>query len=442
MCAALAGAFALGFWFRGSEAGAHTTAPGRKVLYWHDPMHPAFRSDKPGTAPDCGMALEPVYEGEAPAAWKAPGGVSVAAADAHALGIRVGVAEKGRPAQTLRLFGRVTADETRVYKLFANSEGWVREISPWRVGSIVEKDELLATFFSREIVNAQQAYLYALSTKESRQNASDEQKKADEGQARLAEESLTSLGMSETQRREIAASRKTSTLMQVRAPAPALILARNVALGQRVDRSLELFRLADIRRVLVLADVFERDARLMPRGGRATVRYQGETLAAEVRRELPVFDAETRSFKLRLEVDNPRHLLRPDMFVQVEVPAELPEAVTVPSDAVIDSGSRRIVYVSPKEGEFEPREVETGWQSGGRVAVTRGLEAGERVVVSGTFLVDSESRIKLAAAGAAQAELDPVCGMKADPATALKAERDGKTRYFCSETCRKAWLGR
>jgi membrane fusion protein, copper/silver efflux system len=441
--AALAAAFGLGYWFRGGAAGAQGAPTVRKVLYWHDPMHPAYRSDKPGAAPDCGMALEPVYEGEARASWKGPGTVSIEPPKALAVGIRVGRAERMSGAQTLRVTGRVAPDETRLYKIIATVDGTVREIAPLRIGRLVEKDELLATYFTRDLVSAQQAYFYALNTKDQlKANTPADQLKLVEGQIQVAEENLANLGMSEPQRREIAKIRRTTSLLQVRAPESGILVARNVSMARRVERSTELFRVADLRRVYVVADLFEREAKLAPRGGHATVRYQGESIRADVDPELPLFDPESRTMKLRVEADNSRFLLRPDMLVQVEIPINLPDAVTVPADSVIDSGKRQIVYVNPEEGTFEPREVEVGWRFGDRVAIRRGLREGERIVAGGTFLVDSESRIKLAAAGAqAKGEVDPACGMTVDRSNALKAERRGSTRYFCSESCRKKWLG-
>jgi Cu(I)/Ag(I) efflux system membrane fusion protein len=159
---------------------------------------------------------------------------------------------------------------------------------------------------------------------------------------------------------------------------------------------------------------------------------------------LPQFDPESRTLKTRFELDNPGLILRPDMFVDVELHVEMPAAVTVPADAVIDLGSRKTVYVAPAEGMFEPRVVQTGWRLGDRVQIVSGLEPGERIVVSSNFLVDSESRMKLAAFGsasAAQQVKDPVCGMNVDPAApgTLKVTRAGTTYYFCSESCKKSF---
>jgi Cu(I)/Ag(I) efflux system membrane fusion protein len=170
----------------------------------------------------------------------------------------------------------------------------------------------------------------------------------------------------------------------------------------------------------------------------------------------PQFDPASQTMKVRLELANPGAALRPEMYVDVELDANRPEAVTVPADAVLDAGVRKTVFVEVGVGRFEPRDVETGWRAGGRVEIVRGLAAGERIVVSGTFLVDSESQLRAAGAGAAGsappapaaaaadgAPVDPVCGMTVDAASAQAAGRThvhgGKTYYFCSDGCRSAF---
>lgn len=445
-------AFFAGFWVRDRSHGAPEAAPaGRKVLYWHDPMHPAYRSDKPGIAPDCGMQLEPVYaDGEGPQSTLAstvPGTVAISPETQQALGIRLGKAERAPQNQTMRLLGRVNVDETRIYPLFATVDAWIREISPDAVGNIVPKDALLATYFSRELLTPQQSYIYALNTKDQAAQkglTTPDQTRVIDSQLRNAEEALQTLGVSEYQIREIARTRKSASLMQVRAPVAGIILARKVSQATRIDRNTELYRIADLDRVWVLADVYEREAKFIPLGAKALVRYEGHVLPAQISTALPQFDPASRTLKVRLELDNPGYLLRPDMFVDVEFPVRLPPAVTVPADAVVDSGLRKIVYVDRGDGQLEPRQVETGWRFGDRVAITRGLADGERVAVAGAFLVDSESRMKLAALGPTEqakagSAKDPVCGMEVDPAKGAKFEYQGKTYYFCSDSCRKAF---
>ncbi len=162
-----------------------------------------------------------------------------------------------------------------------------------------------------------------------------------------------------------------------------------------------MFQIADLGRVWVLADVFENEASFFRPGVEAAVRLPGrdKPLRAVMSRVLPVFDAVTRTLKVRLEADNPAFALRPGMFADVELPLRLEAAITVPVEGLLQSGRRTIVFVERSGGIFEPRAIETGWRLGGRVEVVAGLEAGERIALDGTFLLDSESRLQAASDG-------------------------------------------
>ena len=197
-------------------------------------------------------------------------------------------------------------------------------------------------------------------------------------------------------------------------------------------------------RVWILADLFGDEANYVRPGDKVkvTLADRDETYMATVSEILPEFDPATLTVKVRLEVDNPQFVLRPGMFVDVEVPVNMPPAVNVPVDAIMDSGLKQTVFVDRGNGYFSPRQVETGWRLGDRVQIVRGLEPGERIVISGNFLIDSESRMKLAAAGFfGNVVKDPVCGMNVDDGKArtagLKSEYQGKSYYFCSDTCQQ-----
>jgi RND family efflux transporter MFP subunit len=422
----------------------------RRVLYWHDPMHPEYRSDKPGIAPDCGMQLEPVYaDGQAAAATPRdlpPGAVHIPDEKQQVIGVRVSAVERTADREEVRTVGRVTVDERRVFRIAAATSGWIVETEPNSVGSVVQKDEPLATFYAREFLGAQQSYLYALDARDrfKAQNASEAQMASTNTQLQSAVDTLQALGMSASQIDGMSRTREKVTTIQIRSPATGFIVSRNVSRGQRFDVGTELFVIADLRRVWVLADMFQYEANFIRAGQtiRLSLPHQGRQFVGRVSEVLPQFDPSTRTLKVRIEVDNPDYALRPDMFVDVQFPLDLPPALTVPSDAVIDSGLRKTVFVDLGNGYFEPRRVETGWRFGDRVQIVRGLMAGEQVVTSGNFLIDSESRMKAAAAGIrGEPERDVVCGMDVDAARAKAAGRtsvrDGKTRYFCSDSCKK-----
>ena len=396
-----AGFFLAGAWYNQRATVKGNVHEGRRILYYQDPMHPAYKSDKPGIAPDCGMRLVPVYadsesESGDRRAVSSNGSVHITAQQQRTIGLETETVTPTAGVHTLRVLGRVALDETRIYPVVAAGDGWVRKAEQTAVGNIVQKDEVLATFYNRDFLTAQETYLYALDTLDRlKKTETAAQLKLTQAQVRSAEENLEFFGMGETQLHEIARTRTIANDIELRSPVPGLVLTRKAYSGMRFNRGEELFRVGDINHVWILADVFENDARLLRMARSATVRYQDRQLPARISNALPQFDPVSRALKVRLETDNPGFLLRPDMFVDVEFQVTLPKGIAVPVDAVIDSGLRKTVYVETADGGFTPRPVETGWRMGDTVQITKGLEPGERIVVAGNFLLDSESRMRL-----------------------------------------------
>jgi len=395
-----AGFFLSGAWYNQRATVKGSVHEGRRILYYQDPMHPAYKSDKPGIAPDCGMRLVPVYadsesESTDPRALSSTGSVHISAQQRRTIGLQTETVAPSIGVHTLRVLGRVALDEARIYPVEAAGDGWVRKAEQVVVGDIVEKDQVLATFYNRDFLTAQETYLYALDTLDRiKKSQGEAQANLTHGQVKSAEENLEFFGMSESQLREIARTRKITNDIDFRSPVAGLVVARNAFSGMRFNRGEEMFRIADIHRIWVLAEVFENDARLLRMARSATVRYQDRQFPVRISNALPQFDPVSRALKVRLEIENPAYLLRPDMFVDVEFQVSLPKSITVPVDAVIDSGLRKTVYVETADGGFTPREVETGWRMGDTLQITKGLEPGERVVVAGNFLLDSETRMK------------------------------------------------
>jgi Cu(I)/Ag(I) efflux system membrane fusion protein len=419
----------------------------RKILYYVDPMNPGLKSDKPGVAP-CGMPLEPVYSDGLPdVSGMPPGTVNVSPEQQQLIGVKVAIVEKASWVHTVRVLGRVVPDESRIYRINSVTDGWVKTVLPPTTGCLVKKDDVLATFYSPDFFPAIKAYLYGLRSL-ARYESNE---KETQGQIEVANAnidgfrvSLRNLGMSEHQIDEMTRSGRGVDNIEIRAPGPGFIIVRNISPGLRFERGTELYRIADLRHVWILADVFENESEYFRPDivARATLPNQNRTFRARVSDVLPQFDAASRTMKMRLEVDNPDFLLRPDMFVDVELPVTFPSAISVPADAVRYSGLKRTVYIDLGEGFFEPREVETGWRFGDRVEIVGGLMPGERIVVSGNFLIDSESRMRAAAAGIyGTARKDPVCGMDVDEQEAKAAGRisgyHGKNYYFCSDSCKQ-----
>ena len=403
--------FAAGMFFAGSlynqhtaSAGTHASAP--KPLYYVDPMHPAYRSDKPGIAPDCGMQLEPVYAGDqkAVASQSAPpwGSVRIDPAKQELFGVRVGPVEEASGRYKLRFLGRVAPDESRIYKINAGIEGYIQDVSTATTGSFVQKDQVLATFAAPNASMTLQTFVLNLGAEDRFKKSAAEG--SVEGQSlasvnanlQLRTQQLQNLGMSALQMEEIRHSRQIPDTIKIVSPVDGFVVSRNVSPGQKFERDTEWYRIADLRRVWVMADVFESEAQYIQPGMQVRVSFpdQNKVFSGRVSNVLPQFDVATRTLKARIEVENQGYALRPDMFVNVELPVAFSRALVVPADAVLDSGLNKTVFVEQGKGRFSPRVVETGRRLDDRVQIVKGLRAGERIVLSGNFLISSESRLK------------------------------------------------
>jgi membrane fusion protein, copper/silver efflux system len=355
-------------------------------------------------------------QGAAPAS-SPSGTLEVAREQQQILGFRVTPVEKTAGARVVRAVGRVTPDEARVYRLNAGIEGSIRDLSPVTTGGRVKKNQVLGSFYAPGAISVIQLYILNLGGRERLVQRHTEGSVEGEGlslaytniQQRTMQ--LENIGMSALQREELSRTRTLPDTIKIVAPADGIVLSRNVTPGQKFERGFELYRIADLRRVWIVADLFAQDARQVHPGLRARILApQSEALEATVAEILPQFDPSARTLKVRLEVDNRGYALRPDMVVDVRFEVARTPALVVPADAVVDSGLRKTVFVQCGEGLFQPRDVETGWRDAGLVEIVQGLSPGERIVTSGTFFLDSESRTKAPASGAAAS-----CSAVSDP---------------------------
>jgi len=449
-------AFVAGDRYGKDQTGIAAKKTERRILYYTDPMNPGFRSEKPGTAP-CGMPLEPVY-GEVGADGKqvitsggplqSPGVVTVTPARQQLIGLQVSQVVVQPMTYTLRLYGKIIPDETKIYRLNASTDSWVRELSDITTGSIVGQDQILAEVLAPAFYNAQVTYLVAMDNldriqKQLRGDVRHQQTTIGDNQIRLAVQNLQNLGITDAQIEELANTRKSRPYMQIRSPTNGVVLNRNITLYQWFKAGEEFYEIADLARVWVYADVYEDEAKFLKPGMEVKVCHEqtGRTFDAKISQVLPLFDPLAKTLKVRIDVDNPGYDLRPDMFVDVEIPITMPPSLHVPADAVIDSGSQKIVYVEIENSFFEPRIVETGWRLGRQIEITKGLMPEEKVIISGNFLIDSESRMKTAAGGVIPTmSKDPVCGMFVNEEyaklTGKTATYGDKTYYFCMDKCR------
>jgi Cu(I)/Ag(I) efflux system membrane fusion protein len=405
-----------------------------------------------GASPDASAVQNPGSkppEGSPPAVDPSgfpPGTVNIGPEKQQLIGIRFAEVRKEPLAYSIRVLGRIAADETKIQVINSATRGWIVDVSPVAAGSLVKKGQVLATFYAPELLTAQQSYhigLSGLSRLSERPGLPSDL--VNPSHVGLAEyrDSLLNLGMGEAQIDEITKSRVRARRIDMTSPATGVVLSRSIFAGQRFFEETEFFRIADLKRVWILVDVFEFESEAFVPGNGVKIRVPGRNLVldAVVSRALPLFDPASRTLKVRLEADNPGLVLRPDLFVDAELPVEISPAISVPRDAVLDTGLKKVVFVDRGGGFLEPREIETGRRLGGRVEVLKGLEPGERIVVSGTFLVDSESRMELAASGLTpDLATDPVCGMAVSMKKAVEDGRtsafEGKTYFFCSAACK------
>ena len=449
-----AAGFGGGYWYakRARADTAQTGPGGRKILYWHDPMHPSYKSDKPGIAPDCGMRLEPVYADEARGAARAekkvayyrdpqdpnyrsdkpginpetgndlvpfydepaPGTINVSAERLQLIGVKFGTVESASTEHTIRAVGRVAFDETRISRINSKIEGWVEQLFADHVAQPVRAGEPLLTIYSPEMLASQQEYLLALRSRDVLAGSTVPGVKSHtDSLIEASRRRLELFDISPAQIEQVRSTGKPVRTVTIHSPVSGIITERKVYPRMRIGPEMELYTIADLSRVWVLADVFEYEARNIRVGMPATVNLAnigGALVAARVSHILPEVEPQTRTLKVRLDLPNPGQRLRPDMFVDVDFRIARGAAVSVPTEAVLDTGMKKTVYVDRGNGSLEPRQVQTGARFGDRVEIVSGLRAGERIVVSGNFLIDSESQMKAAAAAPPASIPEPKTG--------------------------------
>lgn len=383
----------------------------RKILYWVDRMHPAYKSDKPGIAPDCGMKLVPVYADEVQPGHSAetvPGEFQISPEKQQLIGVAFSIAEMASGGETVRAIGRVTPDETRITRVHPKIEGWIEETQVDFTGQLIAKGDPLLSIYSPEMLATEQEFLLSLRARETmRANPMHEASINAESLVAAARRRLELWDLSASQLEEVEQSHVPIRAITLYSPASGYVTSHNAFPGQKVAPETELYAISDLSRIWIMADVFEVDLPKVGMGQSALVTPasgSGGAFSARVTYIQPQIDPTTRALRVRLEADNLNLRLKPDMFVNVEFRIGLQGRVAVPADAVVNTGLRQTVFVDLGEGRLEPRAVEVGERisdpgRGDRVQILQGLRAGERVVSSGTFLVDSEAKLKGAGTG-------------------------------------------
>jgi len=383
---------------------AEQANPGEgKILYYQDPMHPWYHSDKPGIAPDCGMKLVPVYASDVPAGRLPPGGIQISPTRQQLMGVTSAPAEYRTIDQVIRAAGQVDIDETRISVVSTRANGWVQKVFVDYTFQHVTKGEPLFTVYSPDLLAAEQEYLLALKARKTLGQSSLVEVNAD-GATLLeaARMRLSLLDVTPDQIRNLQVTGKPQREITIYSPADGHVLERKVFPNQYVTPEAELYKIVDHSWMWVYAEVYESDIPYVSEGQEAVVTaeaFPGQKLTGRVSFVEPHMMEETRTERVRMEFPNPDLKLEPGMFVNVELHRGLGRRLTVPVDAVLDSGAHQRVFIDRGKGVFEPRTVTVGARSGDYAVILSGLRAGEHVVTRANFLIDSESNLRQSVEG-------------------------------------------
>lgn len=400
IAAALGGGYWLGQHHDTPSAGAAASAGGagsaKRILYYRNPMGLPDTSPTPKKDP-MGMDYIPVFEGGDDADAN-PGQIRISVEKVQKLGVRTEAAAQRLLTHTVRAVGRVAVDERRVATIAPKFEGWVEQLHVNATGQQVARGQALFEVYSPELVSAQREYAIAAQGAETLKGG---ERSAQDGMSALAEASLARLknwDISEAQIKELSRRNEMRRTLTFRSPVAGIVMEKKAVQGMRFGPGDVLYQIADLASVWVVADVYEQDLAQVQVGQKARVTvsaYPGKVFEGAISYVYPTLSADTRTVPVRVELANPGGLLKPGLFASMELAApQKAMAVTVPTSAVIDSGTRQLVLVQRAAGRFEPRTVKLGARTDTYVEVLDGVKDGEQVVTSANFLIDAESNLK------------------------------------------------
>lgn len=359
------------------------SAGGRKILYYRNPMGLPDTSPEP-KQDSMGMDYIPVYEDEGPSD---PAVVKVSVEKVQRAGVRTEPVEKRVLSEPIHAPGSIQLDERRELSITLRAEGFIEKVYAGATGQHVKAGEPLFRFYSPQIVQALVDYRLAVAG----------------GQKQAGMRKLRNLGIPEELVADIPATGDIPLSMDWPSPVDGVLMKKSVVVGARTIPGDELYRLADVSTVWVIADVSEVDVGLVGIGDPAQITlrsYPGEIFHGKVAFILPELKAETRTAQIRIELPNPDHKLLHRMYADVEIDTGQSSSVlAVPASAIIDSGNRQVAIIQVGEGRFRPMEVRVGRRGAGYVEILDGLEEGQQVVTRANFLIDAESNLQAALSG-------------------------------------------
>jgi membrane fusion protein, copper/silver efflux system len=375
--------------------GHHERRPAKQATtqevpsYWYDPMHPSQHFDKPGKSPFMDMQLVPKYADRAMSDGKvAPAdNIEIDPRVIQTLGIRLATVEQGSFARVVDTVGLVAVDEHRIEAIQVREPGWVERLDVRAVGDSVRRGQLLAGVYSPDLLATQQEFLIARTSK-------------DPNLIEAARRRLGFFGLSEVQIARIENTGQVERRIDYYAPFDGYVMELGARQGAAVEPGSTLFQLANLSSVWMIAEVPEAQAAWIKAGNSAQVQVSalpGERFEGKVDYLYPELEQATRTLKVRVVIDNPGRRLRPGMFATAHLEGPTQESVlTVPTEAVIKTGTRSIVILAEDATHFRPAVVRVGAEHGGRSEILEGLTARQNIVASGQFLIDSEANLRSA----------------------------------------------
>jgi Cu(I)/Ag(I) efflux system membrane fusion protein len=357
--------------------------PEKKPLYWIDAMEPQIHYPGPGKS-RMGMEMVPVYPEEGKAS-DSPGAVRISPAVVNNLGVRIALVSQGTLARNIETVGYIEPNENKIGHVHTYAEGWIKKLIVKAVGEPVKAGQLLLQFYSPQLVNAQQEFLIAL----------------DSNNQSLIEASykrLEAYHISKQQIDRLKQTRKPSQLIDVYAPQDGIISALKVREGMHVMPETEIMSLDDLSTIWMIAQVYEDQSEWVKVGEKVEASlppYPGKVWKGEIDYIYPQVDPMTRTLKVRVRFENPDGLLKPNMYASIKLIRESKTNVLlIPTEALIRTSKGDHVVVELANGGFDARPVIVGIETSDKVEILSGLKAGEKVVTSGQFLIDSESNLK------------------------------------------------
>jgi membrane fusion protein, copper/silver efflux system len=374
-----------------------------KILFYRNPMNPEVTSPVPAQD-SMGMDYIPVFAEESSDSDEEPDGmVKIDAVTVQNIGVRTILAEQRSLSHDIRAVGRVDYDEERLTRLHPKTDGWIEKLYIDKTGEFVKKDTILLGLYSPQLVTSQQEYLLALNNRETLKDSSF--KDIREGAIQLADstrERLELLDVPEHQIKALEVTRKIKKTLHIHSPFSGMVMNVGAREGQYVTPTTELYMLADLSNIWVYVDIYENEMPWVKIGDTALMEVAslpGEVFTGKVTYIYPYLEAKTRTNQVRLEFDNRDLRLKPEMFANVTLKTSRQvDAVVVPAEAIVRSGLREQVFVVREAGKFEPRLVTLGVSAEGMTQILSGVKAGEEVVTSSQFLIDSESKLREATA--------------------------------------------